>query len=138
MSTPVTSSVTVCSTGARIRVHQELNRSGPDIVGGGGDLQRMGAKLLALGACQVGGGRALDDLLVAALDRAVALEQVDHVAVCVAQHLHLDMARALDQLLQIDLVLAEGGLGLAPAFRRLAGEVGFRADHPHAAPAAAP
>ena len=31
----------------------------------------------------------------------------------IGKHLHLDMAGALDQLFQIDLVLAEGGLGLA-------------------------
>ena len=39
------------------------------------------------------------------------------VAVRVAENLHLDMPRALDQLFQIDLVLAEGGLGLALAPR---------------------
>ena len=31
----------------------------------------------------------------------------------VAEDLHLDVAGALDQLFEIDLVLAEGGLGLA-------------------------
>jgi hypothetical protein len=41
-----------------------------------------------------GGRRLLDHLLVAALQRAVALEQVDRIAVvAVAEHLHLDMAR---------------------------------------------
>ncbi len=51
---------------------------------------------------------------MAALDGAVALEQMNEVAVPVAQQLHLDMPRAPDQLLEIHLVLAEGGLGLAP------------------------
>ena len=60
------------------------------------------------------------------------------VAVRVAEHLHLDMAGALDQLFEIDLVLAEGGLGLALALRHFAREVGFVADGAHAAPAAAP
>ena len=35
-------------------------------------------------------------------------------AVRVAEDLHLDMARAAHQLFEIDFVLAEGGLGLAP------------------------
>ena len=38
------------------------------------------------------GGGLLDDLLVAALNGAVALEQMDNVAVLVREHLELDMA----------------------------------------------
>ena len=60
------------------------------------------------------------------------------IAMRVAKHLHLDMAGALDQLFEIDLVLAEGGLRLALAFHHLAGKVGFGADGAHAAAAAAP
>ena len=41
-----------------------------------------------------GGGRLLHDLLVAALEGAIALAQVDADAVLVAQHLHLDVAGA--------------------------------------------
>jgi hypothetical protein len=37
----------------------------------------------------------------------------------VAQHLDLDMAGALDQLFQIDLVLAEGGAGTPTSTARL-------------------
>ena len=39
-------------------------------------------------------GRLLDHLLVAALQRAVALEQVHGIAVPVGEHLDLDVARA--------------------------------------------
>jgi len=46
----------------------------------------------ARGRVQVEGGGDLHDLLVAALDRAVTLEQMDKVAVLVAQHLHLNVA----------------------------------------------
>ena len=56
--------------------------------------------------------RLLDDLLVAALDRAFALAQVDDVAVLVAEHLDLDVARVLDELLDEDAVVAEARLGL--------------------------
>ena len=51
--------------------------------------------------------RFLDQLLVAALHRAVALAQVDDVAVRVAQDLELDVARAREVLLDVDLAVAE-------------------------------
>ena len=75
---------------------------------------------------------------MAALDGAVALEEVDAVAVRVAEHLHLDVAGALDQLFQIHLVLAEGGLRLALRLRDVADQRRRVADDAHAAPAAAP
>ena len=49
-----------------------------------------------------GRGRLLDELLVAALDRAVALAEVDHVAVRVGEHLHLDVPRVLEVPLDVD------------------------------------
>ena len=67
----------------------------------------------------VDGGRRrlLDQLLVAALDRAVALAEMDHVPVAVRQHLHLDVARILEIPLDVHppvgevlLTLALGGL----------------------------
>ena len=42
---------------------------------------------------QAGRGAFLDHLLEAALQRAIALEQMDGVAVAVAEHLDFDMAR---------------------------------------------
>ena len=51
------------------------------------------------------------------LDRAVALAEVDDVAVRVGEHLHLDVARILEVALDVD-----GGVGevlLALALRRL-------------------
>ena len=55
----------------------------------------------------------LHHLLMAALDGALALAQVDHVAVAVAEDLDFDVARALDQLLDVDFGVAEGALGFA-------------------------
>jgi hypothetical protein len=55
-------------------------------------------------------GRGLfDHLLVAALHGAVALAQVDGVALAVGQHLDLHVARVLQELLHVDHVVAEGG-----------------------------
>ncbi len=56
--------------------------------------------------------RLLDELLVAALDRAVPLVEVHGVAVAVGQNLHLDVARTQKVLLDVDGVVAEGRAGL--------------------------
>src|SRR5262249_61060795 len=74
----------------------------------------------------------LDDLLVAALDGALALEQVHRVAVAVGEDLDLDVARAEDRLLHVHPVVPEGVLGLAPRARERAAELGGGADEPQA------
>ena len=123
---------------AGVGILQELDRAGADIAGVARQLQRVAAQLLPERIGEIWRRRALDDLLVAALDRAVALEQMHRIAMRVAQHLHLDVAGAFDQFFEIDLVLAEGGLGLALALGHLARQIGLAADRAHAAPAAAP
>ena len=59
--------------------------------------------------------RLFDHLLVAALHGAVALAQVDGVAVLVGQHLDLDVARILQKLLHVHRRVAERGLRFGPA-----------------------
>ena len=54
----------------------------------------------------------LPDLLMAPLQRAIALAQMHGAALAVAQHLDLDVARLLEILLDIDIAIAEGRLGL--------------------------
>ena len=63
---------------------------------GPGGRDRRIADSGAPAVADTGGRRLLDDLLMPALDRAVTLEQMDDVAVGIAEHLHLDMTRALD------------------------------------------
>jgi hypothetical protein len=59
-----------------------------------------------------GPGASSKHLLVAALERAVAFAQVHRAALAVAEDLDLDVAGAAEVLLDIDLVVAEGGLRL--------------------------
>ena len=73
----------------------------------GGRLQLVGL----LGG-QQRGGRLLDDLLVAPLDRAVADAERPRRALPVGDHLDLDVPGAGDQALQEDHAAAEGALGL--------------------------
>ena len=79
----------------------------------------------------------LHDLLVATLDRALALEQVDHGARRVAEDLHLDVPGFGHEPLEEHGAVAERGCRLAAraADRRL--QVRGVGDQPHAASAAA-
>ena len=63
-------------------------------------------------ALSAGELRLFPDLLVAALQRAVALAEMDGLAVAVADHLDLDVARLAEIFLHVDGVVAEGGAGL--------------------------
>ena len=82
-------------------------------------------------------GGFLDHLLVAALHGAVALAEVDDVAVGVREHLELDVPRLLQEFLHVDLVVAERrarlGLGDADGVQQR----GLGVHHAHAAAAAA-
>ena len=57
---------------------------------------------------------------MATLDRAVALAEVDAVAVLVGEHLDLDVARVLDVLLDVDVAVLEGGGRLGRVVRAAA------------------
>ena len=106
---------------AAVLADQELDGAGVGVVDLARDLERVLGQPRAQRLGQRPGRRVLDDLLVAALHRAVALEQVHQVAVVVAQHLHLDVLGPHDQLLQEQRVVAEGlarlGARRAPAPR---------------------
>ena len=72
-------------------VHEELDRAGVHIADGLGYLHRVGAQRLAHVLRHAPGGAELHDLLIAALERAVALAEVAHVPVLVGEYLHLDV-----------------------------------------------
>ena len=98
--------------------------------GGHGGLAHGAAAFLG----HAGRGRFLDDLLVAALHRAVALEQVDAIALRVGEDLDLYMARLLQVALDQHAVVAEAGGGLALAGGQRVEEGAGRFDHAHALP----
>ena len=81
--------------------------------------------------------RLLEHLLVPALQRAVALAEVHGAAPAVAEDLHLDVPRLAEVLLEVDLVVAERGLGLGARGREGGLHVGGGAGELHAAAAAA-
>ncbi len=116
---------------------EELDRAGADVADGAGHGQGGVAQAFAQGGTDRGRRGLLDQLLVAALDRALALEQVHHAAARVGQELDLDVARGLQPAFEEHLVAAERAPGLAAGRLDGLGQVARVADHPHADPAAA-
>jgi hypothetical protein len=78
------------------RVHEELDRAGAAVAHGlrraHGHLAHRRAQPLVENAARA----LLDDLLLAALHRALALPEVDGVPVLVGEHLDLDVARLVE------------------------------------------
>src|SRR5688572_18942131 len=89
---------------------QELERAGAAIADADARLGADAADLGALLRRDARRRRFLDDLLMPALHRAVALAEVHRAPLAVRQHLDLDVARVLEELLHVDHVVAERGL----------------------------
>src|SRR5690606_25456726 len=116
---------------------QELDRAGVDVVAAPGHGDR---RLAHLGDDVVGdarGGRLFDQLLVAALGRAVAGAQVHGVAVGVAHDLDLDVTGSGQEPLHVALVAAEVGERLALGGLECGGHLVGTGDDLHAPAAAA-
>src|SRR5262249_8031918 len=86
---------------------------------------------------QIGGRGLLDELLMPPLQGTIALEEVDHVAVLVAEELDLDVPRLFEILLQEDAAILECGLGLLPGGLVAIDEAMVVSGDAHAAAAAA-
>ena len=119
------------------RGEQELDGAGAEVAhraGGGG---RRLAQAPPQRRSDRHGRRLLDQLLMTALDAALALAQRDDPAVGVGEHLHLDVAGALEVFLDVQLPRPERLQRLA--LRRLEGglELPLLADQPHPFAAAA-
>ena len=118
-------------------VDQKLERAGVEVFRGGGQLRRRLQQPLADRGVQEWRRRDLEDLLALALQAAFALPQMRHRAGAVADDLHLDVTRAREQPLDIDVAVAERGLRLGPAALHGLGQLVGVGDRAHAAPAAA-
>ena len=115
---------------------QELHRAGIDVAGSLDQLHGVGVDSRTQAGVQTGGGRCLDDLLVAQLHRAVAFVQVHGIAGLIGENLHLDVPRAFDELFHEQRAVAERRLGFAAtALERVGHRLPVR-DRAHAATAA--
>ena len=105
-----------------VGVDQELARARVDIAGGPGQSDGGLAQLGAHVQRQGRRGRFLDQLLMAALQRAIAVPAMHDIAVGIGQDLDLDVPGAIDELLEIDAGVLEGGLGLIAGRLQRGGE----------------
>src|SRR4029079_15342615 len=93
------------------------------------------ADRLARAGIERGRGAFLPDLLVAPLQGAVALAEMDGIAMAVTDHLNLDVAGALEIFLDVDGVIAESSLGLGAGGRKRGRSIGSSPGHFHHPPA---
>jgi hypothetical protein len=102
-----------------------------------GERDRVAAHLLPQFGGQVRRRRQFDDFLMAALHAAIALVEVNHVAVGVGQDLHLYVPWAQHRLFQVHRRIPERRFGLPTGCLDRFGQRGAVADSAHTAAAAA-
>ena len=118
------------------RVVEELHGAGTGVPDRDGEPLGRRLELAGLRDVEHRRGRLLDDLLVAALHRAVAHADRPRRALPVGDDLHLDVPRAGDQLLEEQHARPEGPLRLVTGALVGVGELGVGLDLADAAPAA--
>ena len=121
---------------AAVGVEQELHGAGVGVANRPCRGERRRRHLRAQAGRQRGAGCLLDDLLMPALDRTLALAEVDQMAVAVAEDLDLDVARPAEELLDVHPPVAEGRLRLARGGGERRAELLLAGDGAHALPAA--
>ena len=118
-------------------IDKELHRAGVHIADGFCDLDGITVQsvsyLLGHAPCR----SKLDDLLIAALQGAVTLAEMAHIAVLIGEDLHLNVLRLDKVLLDEDIVVAERLLGLALDKLKCRDDLLGRIAQAHAAAAAA-
>src|SRR5262249_15780696 len=120
-----------------VAVDQELERADVLVAGRDDRPDRPRAEVVAGLGAERRGRALLEDLLVAALDAAVALAEMDPAAIAVDRHLDLDVPGLVEPALEVQRVVAERGPRLGAADVQGGLELARGADHPHAlAPAA--
>ncbi len=112
----------------------ELDGPGPLVIQGGYEVFRGGREALPDLPRQARRGRLLDELLVAALDRAVPLGEGDRRTRRIRQHLHLDVAQPLQKPLDVDRAVAEVGPGLPARAHVGVRDLGLGLHHAHPLP----
>ena len=116
---------------------KELERSGAAVADPAAGVDAALADPVTQLGRQLGGRRLLQHLLVAPLQRAVALAQMHHVLVRVGKHLDLDVARLLEIALEVDRRICKGRLRFAARHVDGVEQRRLRVHDAHAAPATA-
>ncbi len=122
---------------AGVHVVKEFDRAGVAVVGLAPDAQRRFAQFGAHARAQICSWRDLHDFLVAPLHGAIALPEMQQIAVVVGKNLHFDVPRARKKFLQENGGIAKGRARLALRFFELGIKLRGIVDDAHASPAAA-
>ena len=122
---------------AAVFVHQKFDGSGIHVADAAQGLYQDAANAFAQLGSDFHRGRFFHQLLMTALDAALALAQAHHIAVLVGQHLELDMARPLDEPLHVEIAIAERRRRLRLRRVKQVGQFLFAADDAHTASTAA-
>ena len=120
-----------------LRRDHKLHRAGVEVAHRLRQPQGRRAHRVAQRGRHHGRRRLLDDLLVAPLDGAFPLEEMDEVAVVIAQHLDLHVAHRGEIFLHQDALVAEGGRRLLPRLLQGVAKLIRRPDDAHPLAAAA-
>ena len=112
-------------------IDDKFNRAGTGIANRLGRAHRRAPHRLAHRLGHAGGRRLFDHLLMAALQTAIALEQM-HRAMTITKNLHFDMARLFDIFLDQHSRVAKGALRLALGTGQSIGKCLGTCDQPHA------
>ncbi len=118
-------------------VHQEFDGAGILVADVGEAAAEGAAEFVAQLGRDLERGSFFNQLLVAALDGALAFKERGHVAVLVGQHLKFDVAGILNELFHVELAVAEGVGGFGAGCMEEIGKVVGSAHDAHAASAAA-
>ncbi len=114
---------------------EELDRSNSEIF----ELaHRVCRRLSHRAACRLvegGAGAFLPDFLITALQRTVALAEMDGATIAIAEHLNLDMTGTRKIFFEVESIIAERGLGLGARGCERDGELFGCVGDFHAAPA---
>ncbi len=99
---------------------QELDGTGALIANGTSQVTRrlVHASTDVVVSVEARRGTLLDQLLVAALHRALALAERKHMALLIGHNLHLNVMRRRDELLHVALAVAKNGLTLGTCFNK--------------------
>src|SRR5271168_559270 len=122
---------------AALAVHQEFEGAGIRVASGARQVYGRFAHRAPQRRVYYRRRRFFHHLLVAALHGAFALAQIDDVAVMVAEHLNLDVARAFEVFLDVEAAVAEGVDGFGRRVAPGAGEFAGALHATHAFAAAA-
>src|SRR5204862_3969619 len=87
----------------RFGIDEELERAEARVPGLGGDPDRRRGEARSQRVAETWRGRHLDELLVAALEAAIALAEMADGAGAIAHDLDLDVARAGEELLEVEV-----------------------------------